>query len=134
MKDGRRVVVTGMGLRTPIGNSLVEFSQGLQAGRSGVRRMPEWEQIQNLRTRVAGLVDLSAADDLPRKHRRGMGRVALLYQTQDGAQSGAWNQTTRSWETLDDSYSSSVRNGIRMARQQMSVDLLNLPVPGPEAK
>ncbi len=63
-----------------------------------------------------------------------LGRVVLAYQTQDGAESGAWNQSTRSWELLDDSYSSSIRNGIRMARQQMSVDLLILPVPGPESK
>ncbi len=61
-----------------------------------------------------------------------VGRIVLAYQSQDGAESGAWNQSTHSWEKLPDSYSSSIRNGIRMARQQMSVDLLTLPVPGPE--
>ena len=74
----RRVVVTGMGLRTPIGNTLETFSAGLRSGAKGVHRMPEWEQIQNLRTRVAGLVALGEGDELPRKIRRGMGRVALL--------------------------------------------------------
>ena len=57
----RRVVVTGMGLRTPIGNDLESFSQGLKAGRTGVIRMPEWEQVANLRTRVAGVVDSSGS-------------------------------------------------------------------------
>ena len=74
----RRVVVTGMGLRTPIGNDLESFSQGLLDGRTGVIRMPEWEQVANLRTRVAGVVDSAAEDELPRKLRRGMGRVAVL--------------------------------------------------------
>ena len=75
----RRVVVTGMGLRTPIGNSLEEFSKGLQEGRRGIRRMPEWEKIKNLRTGVAGVcADLEDESTVPRKYRRGMGRVALL--------------------------------------------------------
>jgi 3-oxoacyl-[acyl-carrier-protein] synthase II len=74
----RRVVVTGMGLRSPIGNDLEAFSQGLQAGRRGVRRMPEWETITNLRTGVAGVVELGEHDVLPRKVSRGMGRVGLL--------------------------------------------------------
>ena len=74
----RRVVVTGMGLYTPIGNSLEAFSQGLQTGRRGIVRMPEWEKVGNLRTRVAGVTQLGPEDTLPRKLRRGMGRVALL--------------------------------------------------------
>lgn len=62
-----------------------------------------------------------------------VGRVALMYQTADGARSGVWNQEERRWEELPASYSTPIRNGIRMAREQMSVDLLTLPIPGPEA-
>ena len=57
-----------------------------------------------------------------------MGRVALVYQTSDGVETGMWNSDKGAWEPVDDSYKSAVRNGIRMARQQLSVDMLMLPV------
>ncbi|MCC5872133.1 MAG: DUF3450 domain-containing protein [Gammaproteobacteria bacterium] len=60
-----------------------------------------------------------------------MGRVSLMYQTADGARSGVWNQRDRSWQELPASYTTPIRNGIRMARQQMAVDLVSLPIPGP---
>jgi len=62
-----------------------------------------------------------------------MGRVSLVYQTTDGERSGVWNNTERRWDALDASFNSSIRNGIRIARQQAAVDLITLPVPGAEA-
>ena len=62
-----------------------------------------------------------------------MGRVSLVYQTQDGEETGVFNPSTRQWEQLDDSFKTPVQNGIRMARQQLSVDMLPLPVAGPES-
>jgi hypothetical protein len=61
------------------------------------------------------------------------GRVSLIYQTNDGERSGIWNQSSRSWESLDASYNNSIRSAIRMANKQASVDLVTLPVPGPES-
>ena len=62
-----------------------------------------------------------------------MGRVSLTYQTTDGERSGVWNNGERRWQELDASFNSSIRNGIRIARQQAAVDLVTLPVPGAEA-
>ena len=62
-----------------------------------------------------------------------VGRVALVYQTPDGASTGRWNAQSGRWEELDDSYTTPIRNGIRMARKQLSVDMLTLPVQAPEA-
>lgn len=62
-----------------------------------------------------------------------VGRISLVYQTQDGEETGVFNPTTREWEPLDDSYKTPIQNGIRMARQQLTVDMLSLPVQGPEA-
>lgn len=71
--------------------------------------------------------------DVPRKvDVLKMGRIALVYQSPDGELTGFYNPITSQWEELDDSYNTPVRNGIRMARQQLSVDLLTLPVQGPE--
>jgi hypothetical protein len=61
-----------------------------------------------------------------------MGRIVLVYQSPDGEITGFYNPITSAWEELDDSYNTPVRNGIRMANQQLSVDLLSLPVRGPE--
>ena len=60
-----------------------------------------------------------------------MGRVALVYQTSDGEQTGMWNDVDRRWEPLGDEYTAPVRNGIRMARQQLAPGLLILPVINP---
>lgn len=64
-----------------------------------------------------------------------VGRIALLYQAPDLSVSGQWNPQTRAWEELDGSeYRSSIRDGIRMAGKQASIDLLTLPVAAPEKK
>jgi hypothetical protein len=57
-----------------------------------------------------------------------VGRVALLYQTLDGEEVGAWDQEERSWKTLDGSYRGAIRRGLRIARKQAAPDLLRLPV------
>jgi len=74
---GRRVVVTGMGLASPIGNSPDAVVAALRAGRGGISMQPQWAAYKGLYTRLAGEVkDLSF--DYPRKATRTMGRVALL--------------------------------------------------------
>ena len=62
-----------------------------------------------------------------------VGRVALVYQTPDGETTGRWDDANGQWVELDDSYTTPVRNGIRMARKQLSVDMLSLPVQAPGA-
>ena len=61
-----------------------------------------------------------------------VGRVALVYQTADGAESGAWNQRTRSWESVGDEYRNPIRQGIRLARNQIAPALLLFPLAAPE--
>lgn len=39
----RRVVITGMGVVSPLGNSLDQFWEGVVEGRSGVRRIEHWD-------------------------------------------------------------------------------------------
>lgn len=79
MTQKLRVVVTGMGVRTPIGNTPSEVVEALKASRSGVRYMPDWEQIDRMRTKVAGVCDIEGQESsIPRNFRRGMGRVSIL--------------------------------------------------------
>ena len=59
------------------------------------------------------------------------GRIALVYQTLDGMEAGVWNQTTKSWDPLDASYRTAIRQGLRIARKQAAPDLIRLPLPVP---
>ena len=49
----RRVVITGMGAITPLGNSVDEFWDGLIAGRSGVRTVTRCS-LENFAVRFGG--------------------------------------------------------------------------------
>jgi hypothetical protein len=63
-----------------------------------------------------------------------IGRVSLVYQTTDGAETGAWNKDTQSWDTLSSGdYAAAVRKGVRIAKKQATIELLNMPVAAPEA-
>ena len=63
-----------------------------------------------------------------------IGRVALVAQTTDGAETRAWNNDTRSWETLSSAdYSAAVRKAVRIAKKQATIELLNMPIAAPEA-
>lgn len=76
MSSGR-VVVTGVGVVSPIGNSLAECSGSLREGRHGIVRSEDFANIEHLRTRLsAPVVGLTLS--YPRKKIRTMGRVALL--------------------------------------------------------
>jgi 3-oxoacyl-[acyl-carrier-protein] synthase II len=76
--SGRRVVVTGIGLTSPLGNDLPTAVAALREGRHGIVTMPEWGEIQGLSTRLAGVAKDVPFDGYPRKKTRSMGRVALL--------------------------------------------------------
>ena len=59
------------------------------------------------------------------------GRIALVYQSLDEQQAGAWSQSERKFVPLDSSYRSALRNGLRIARKQAAPDLIRLPLPAP---
>ena len=62
-----------------------------------------------------------------------VGRIVLAYQTPDQKVTGMWNKQSRTWEVLDNSYRRAVSDGLSLARKQAPPQLLNLPVPAPEA-
>ena len=75
----RRVVVTGMGGVTSLGQNWETVKAGLLAHRNAVRRMHEWDDIEGLNARLgAPVLDFRLPEHYTRKRIRSMGRVSLL--------------------------------------------------------
>jgi hypothetical protein len=63
-----------------------------------------------------------------------VGRIALVYQTTDGTISGAWDKGAGAWVDLPSGeYDAAIRKGIRIAKKQATIELLNMPVSAPES-
>jgi 3-oxoacyl-[acyl-carrier-protein] synthase II len=75
----RRVVVTGIGFLSPIGSDIKSLKQNLIEKKSGVKIIESWSQeMSGMATLLAGAVEEQNFKDIPRKHRRSMGRVAMM--------------------------------------------------------
>lgn len=75
----RRVVVTGMGAVTSLGETWATVQANLRAGNSGVERMPEWDRYPDILTRLGAPVpNFSLPPHYSRKATRTMGRVAQM--------------------------------------------------------
>ncbi|MBW1879775.1 MAG: beta-ketoacyl-[acyl-carrier-protein] synthase family protein, partial [Deltaproteobacteria bacterium] len=74
----RRVVVTGFGLRTALGDTPAGLFEALLEKRTAVRAQPAWATFDDFFALVAAPVEGFDAREIPRKFRRSMGRVAQL--------------------------------------------------------
>ncbi|MFY0992147.1 beta-ketoacyl-ACP synthase I [Halomonas sp. C05BenzN] len=71
----RRVVVTGLGIVSCLGNDRQQVLEALKAGRSGIRFKEEYAE-RGFRSQVAGVVDIDLDALIDRKLRRFMGDAA----------------------------------------------------------
>ncbi|TCK05959.1 beta-ketoacyl-ACP synthase I [Marinobacterium mangrovicola] len=71
----RRVVVTGMGIVSCLGNDKESVLESLKQGRSGISFQPEYAEL-GFRSHVAGSVDIDLDALIDRKLRRFMGKAA----------------------------------------------------------
>jgi hypothetical protein len=60
-----------------------------------------------------------------------VGRVTLLYQTLDGAETGYWNTDQKRW-VIDETYAHAFKEGIAVAKKIRAPEMLIVPVPAPE--
>lgn len=67
----RRVVITGMGIVSCLGNTKSSVTESLREGRSGIRLNESFREM-GLRSQVSGSVDLDLAGLIDRKHLRFM--------------------------------------------------------------
>ena len=101
----KRVVVTGMGIVSCLGNDKQTVLESLQQGRSGIKFQQEYADV-GMRSHVAGSIDIDTSEHIDRKVKRFMGDAAAyayiaMQQAIDDAQ-------------LGDDLVSSIRTGIIM--------------------
>lgn len=77
----------------------------------------------------SGTVDIE--DETRRVTFLRIGRIALLYQTDDLSSVGMWNSEEKKWINLGGEYKDPVRKGIAIAREQVAPNLLFVPVRSP---
>ncbi|MCB1701477.1 MAG: DUF3450 domain-containing protein [Pseudomonadales bacterium] len=58
-----------------------------------------------------------------------VGRVALYFQSLDGASSGYWSVSAQQWAPLEESYNRDLGQALRVAQNLTAPQLLNLPLP-----
>ena len=71
----KRVVITGLGIISSIGNNKEEVLASLKEGKSGIEFVPEFAEV-GMRSQVAGTVKLNPAELIDRKIYRFMGDAA----------------------------------------------------------
>ena len=101
----KRVVITGYGIVSCLGNDRATVLESLQQGRSGIKFKEEYKEM-GMRSNVAGSVDINVDDFIDRKVKRFMGdAAAFAYISMQQAIDHAG---------LDDSQVSNIRTGIIM--------------------
>ncbi|UXU74816.1 MULTISPECIES: beta-ketoacyl-ACP synthase I [unclassified Paracoccus (in: a-proteobacteria)] len=68
----RRVVITGLGIVSPIGNNAAEVAQSLRDGRSGIVFAPEYAEY-GFRSQVHGMPQIVLEDHIDKRNLRFMG-------------------------------------------------------------
>lgn len=73
-----RVVITGRGMRTPLGHHIDDVFDAIMAGRTGVAVHEPLKRIDGLRCHLAAAIDDFDGREIPRKYRRTMGKLAMF--------------------------------------------------------
>jgi len=73
----KRVVVTGMGVVSSLGNDVAEVTTSLREGKSGIQFCDDYAEL-GMRSQVAGRVSIDQKELINRKHLRFMGDAAAF--------------------------------------------------------
>lgn len=73
----KRVVITGMGVVSPVGNTIETFWESLKEGVCGIKVLPESLQLEGIQVRVAGSVtDFNPEPYLDKREAKRLGRFS----------------------------------------------------------
>ena len=116
----RRVVITGLGAVSCIGNTQADITESLRSGRSGIVANESFKEM-GMRSQISGSVNVDITEHIDRKVRRFMGSsaaYAYIAMQQAIADSG-----------LEESDVSNERTGIIASNRQASVQCSSSPPP-----
>ena len=74
----KRVVITGMGVVSPLGYGVDRLYDGMKNGESAIKSMPEWNEYASLRSFLAAPCEIRNERDIPRKSRRSMSPLSIM--------------------------------------------------------
>lgn len=113
-----RVVITGVGAYSPVGNDWPEIESSLRAHKSGIRHIEAWDEYDGLNTKLGAPVKhFEPPASFTRKRTRSMGRVALL-------STAASEVALRDAGLLDDPVLKSGRVGVAYGSSTGSTDAI----------
>lgn len=73
----KRVVITGMGVVSSLGNDIAEVTSSLKTGKSGIQFCEDYAEL-GMRSQIAGRVSIDQKELIDRKHLRFMGDAAAF--------------------------------------------------------
>lgn len=73
-----RVVITGIGAISPLGNGVDPLMGGIMAGKNAVQYMEEWTRYKGMGSHVAAPAKMEGEKKIPRQSRRSMGRMSIF--------------------------------------------------------
>jgi nodulation protein E len=136
-----RVVITGVGLVTPLGKTWDQFSAAVHSGRSAIASQAyQLDGFPDFTIPVAAVMDFDAVRDVPRCKVRAWDRLShfALYAARqaaehadvEGAQVDALilGSSTTSVETLDENYWRFLRGNGRISPMMIAKSMPNAPV------
>ena len=115
-------------LRKTIGASDVSTAEKL-------RNVLEAYQIEmDYGTNVDAYKDVLEVEGKPREvNFFRLGRISLVYQTDDKEYSGVWDQTNHKWVPLDGAeYRNQINLALKIAKKQVAPDLVIVPISAPK--
>ncbi len=73
----KRVVITGMGVVSSLGNNVADVTESLKQGKSGIQFCEDYAEL-GMRSQIAGRVHFNQKEAIDRKHLRFMGDAAAF--------------------------------------------------------
>ncbi len=114
-----RVVITGVGAFSPVGNDWPEIERTLRELKNRIKHMVDWDQYDGLNTRLGGPVsNFELPEHFTRKKTRSMGRISQMATV-------ASENALRSAGLLDDPILQSGRVGVSYGSSSGSTDAIS---------
>ncbi len=74
----KKVVITGLGCISALGNNVDSLIVGFDNGISAVKKIDDWSKYKGLQSLVGAPAFLENVKNIPRKKRRSMGRMSIM--------------------------------------------------------